>query len=73
MGRPKGAKNKPRKLPFTQIEIMRAIRATQRMGFAVKHIVLNPLAGTITIEPAEKSSVQATIPATSVPATSEAA
>ena len=56
MGRPKGVKNSPRKLPFTQTEIMRAIRATQKMGFAVKNIVINPLAGTITIVPAENAA-----------------
>jgi hypothetical protein len=58
-GRPKGVKNSPRKLPFTQTEIMRAIRATQRMGFAVKNIVINPLAGTITIEPVETAAAPA--------------
>ena len=50
-GRPKGVRCSAQ-LPFTQTEIMRAIRATQKVGFAVKHIVINPLKGTICIEPA---------------------
>ena len=39
------------KLWLSQYEIMRAVKAAQDMGFGVKSIVINPLAGTITIEP----------------------
>jgi hypothetical protein len=44
-----------------QSEIRRAINSVRRMGFGVKSIVLNPLAGTIEIVPMTKETLPASV------------
>jgi hypothetical protein len=56
VGRPKGAKSDPNRirLPFTQGEIVRAVRGVLRMGLTVSKIEIHPRTGLITITPGPK-------------------
>ena len=49
-GRPPGRKTTQR-LPFKDKEITRCVRAAQTLGMSIASIVINPVEGTIVINP----------------------